>query len=790
MKALKKILALVLCLMMVVPAALAAEGDAIVARRNEDNPDEGFQDYISASAVMDDTLYLLGGNSLYTYKVGDADVTKAASIDNTDQMLNQMLEGLRSDDENVTTNLDTNYGFFARDGKLYMLNSISDYWTEGTGDDATYNNQVRDEAVLFEITIDGDKISFQQAGTYDWTDMIMEDGDYVYSRSCNGSIYLDGKLFIRAQDDNWNDAVYCLDLDSGSIEQIDDLASAQSLTPYTDGKLLAVLFTYDKPTEAKIVTYDPASGSVDELQTLTVPEYTYPQGLVADTDDGAIFLVKQGAIWQMNSATGEQTEICDMPIEGNYNAIPMLLEHKYYVTYSYEGVAIRNVRPSADEKASYTLRVTDQTYNNSVTNAYYSFANTHGEAMVVLSRDNVTDSQIIEDMMNRAANWDVYVISANSQAYDAVFNRGYMAELSGSEKLNNVVSTFYPSIQEQLKHNGSLVALPVQAYGNASLGLNLKAAEKLGMTQDEIPTNWDDLLTFLTDVLPDKLPDDGTVSLFDSSTDVESCRYQLLSMILDDYQKYLEYSGIEQGYNTEILNNLLTKLDQVDFVKLGQPEQIDWDNYEWKWDEAGYLFSYGAGCTPDNFDMSMDSTPIAMSMTADTPFILDLDTSVAFVNPFSEHVDEAIEFLETLSDNLSNSLIYALDPSKTEPIRSTYYEQAKKDAEEYLENLKQQIEDADEADKQMLQEQLDQQQQYYDNIDNYYWEITPAGVEWYHNHDDLIRMSGYNMMYGASDDTSEEIWNLRSQYVERQITAVDFLKGIDKKLQMMILENQ
>ena len=196
MKALKKILALVLCLMMVVPAALAAEGDAIVARRNEDNPDEGFQDYISASTVMDDTLYLLGGNSLYTYKVGDADVTKAASIDNTDQML----EGLRSDDENVTTNLDTNYGFFARDGKLYMLNSISDYWTEGTGDDATYNNQVRDEAVLFEITIDGDKISFQQAETYDWTDMIMEDGDYVYSRSCNGSIYLDGKLFIRLCD--------------------------------------------------------------------------------------------------------------------------------------------------------------------------------------------------------------------------------------------------------------------------------------------------------------------------------------------------------------------------------------------------------------------------------------------------------------------------------------------------------------------------------------------------------------------------------------------------------------
>ena len=51
MKALKKILALMLCLMMLVPAAMAAEGDAIVARRDENNPDSGFQDYISASAV-------------------------------------------------------------------------------------------------------------------------------------------------------------------------------------------------------------------------------------------------------------------------------------------------------------------------------------------------------------------------------------------------------------------------------------------------------------------------------------------------------------------------------------------------------------------------------------------------------------------------------------------------------------------------------------------------------------------------------------------------------------------
>lgn len=786
MKMLQRMLALALCLLLIVPAAaLAAEGDAIVARRDEDNYENGFQDYISATAVMDDTLYLISQNAVYTYKVGDADVTKLAGSERG----MQVPDDLCSTDEGVSTSFDTNYGVFARDGKLYMLASLYDNWVEGSGDDATYYNQVRDEAVLFELAIDGESLSLQQVETYDWTDMIMEDGDYSYSRSSNGSLYMDGKLYIRAQDDSWNDAVYCLDLDSGDIEQIDDLASAQSLSAYTDGKLLAVLFTYDKPTEAKIVTYDPASGSLDELQNLTVPEYTYPTGLLADPTDGTIFMVKQGAIWQMNPSTGETSEICDMPLESSYNSIPVMLEGKYYVTFSYQGVAVRNVRPTEDEKAAYTLRISDQSYTNAVTNAYYDFSNTHGEAMVVLSHDNLTDSQILEDMMNRSASWDVFVLDTARQAYDAVYNRGYMAELSGSEKLNSLVSSFYPTVQEQLKHNGALVALPVSSYSSSSLALNVKALEKLGLTEADIPTNWDDLLTFIIDELPSKLPDDGTVSLFDSSTDVLSARYQMISAIMNDYQNYLEYSGMEQGYNTDILRGLLDKLNDVDFAALGQPEEIDWDNYEWTWDETGSLFTYGQSCTPDSFSNSDTYVPMALSLTADTPYILSLNCSVAFVNPFSEHVDEAIEFLETLADDLDNPLLYSLDPSKTEPIRSSYYEEAKKDAEEYLESLKQQIADADEADKQMLQEQLDEQQKYLDNLEDYYWEISAKGVEWYHAHDDLIRMAAYNMMYSGEDST-QEIWNLRSQYAQKQISASEFLQGVDKKLQMMILENQ
>lgn len=798
MKSFKRILALTLCLLMMLPAcALAAEGDAIVARRNMENRNEGFQDYFSYVTAMDDTLYLFGEKGLYTYRVGDADVTLSYPVGDDTQdygaFNQQLLDALKELDmtveaegENVETYMDTSYGLFTVDGKFYLLCSVTDSWYDESDETQEYRQQVRDEAVLFEITLEGDQMTAAAVATYDWSDMIEQDANYSYGYSSNGSLYQDGKLYIRSYDSSWNEVIYCLDLESGDIEELEGLEGVQSICAYTQGRLLAVLFSYENPTEATLAIYDPQSESTEELITLTVPEYSYPQGLVADPEDGAIFLTRQGAIWRLDEASGELIEICDMPLE-NYGVMPILLEGKYYVMYAYDGVVVRNVRPTEDEKASYTLRISDQCYSDSVQNAYYDFANTHGDAMVILSRDNISNTQMVENMMNRAADWDIYVLSGANQAYEAIYNRGYMVELSSSEKLTGLVSSFYPAVQEQISRDGALVALPVEIYGRSNLGVNRNVMAKLNLTEEDIPTNWKDLLTFLVNDLPALLPEDGSISLFEDSTDVENARSQMLSYILEDYQSYLKYSGMEQGYDTEILNEVLGLLDQVDFIALGQPEEIDWENYEWSWDEDGYLFTYGADMTPSGFDNSSNTFTLPMSMTADTPFVLSLNCVLAFVNPYSEHVDEAIEFLEELSDHLNNRILYALDPSLTEPIRSGYYEQAKEEVAKILEGLKKQLEEADEADRQMLEQEVAEYEEYANSIEGYYWDVSPAGIEWYHAHDDLVRLEGYNMMYGDSE-SSEEIWNLRSQYTLGEISAAEFIKGIDKKLQMMILE--
>lgn len=773
MKNVKRFLALILCLVLVLPAcALAAEGDAVIARNNHDG--EGFNDYIEGMTSIDDTLYLAGYDGLYTYQIGDADV----------QSYPFNREALITVDENEEESWDASmgYGIFAKDGELYSIWIVYHNYVEN--DEWFYKFS---HAVLLRMTIEEDGTAkLEPVQEYDWDGMLEYDGDYVYPRQNNGTLYLDGYLYIRSYDDNWNDAVYRLDVESGDIEQIEEMTNVYSMTSYKDGKVLVQIYTYEKPTQTEFAAYDPQSGTLETVAALEIPEYQPYSNVVYAEESNMIYYVTAGAVWQMNLSDGTKAEVSDMATSSYSSGVaPILLGDKYYVNTTYEGTVIRNIRPTEAEKSEYTLRVYDSSYSSAVNDAYYQFTNQHGEAMVILSRDWMNEDKILEDMMNRSSDWDVYVLNTNNSAYDAIYNRGYMAELSGSEKLTALSDSMYPTLQENIKYKGELVGIPIDVY-SYTMGVNNVCLKKLGMTVDDIPKDWESFLRFLKDELPARLPDDGTVSLFYSDVDVRSARYYLYSAIMDDYQKYLSYVGFEKGFNTELLNTLLDLVNQIDFTTLGQPEEIDWENYEWTWDEAGYLLENGVGATPGDFYGS-ERVPLGLTMDKDLPFIVSLNGSVIYVNPFTKHLDEAIEFVESVADKLNNNTLYAAVPTMTQPIRASYYEENKQSMQDYIEDLEKQLAEADEADKQMLEDELNSMKDSLESFEDYSWEISQNGIDWYQQHNEIVILQPYSMIYSGED--SGEIYNLESQFIEGLITVQEFLKGLDRKVQMMILEN-
>ena len=771
----KKIISLVLCLMLLVPSlALAATGDAVIARRNYENQEEGFQDYIETVCTAGDTLYLFGGSGVYTYQTGDADVTAHEYAFDAD-----------SDEAMLRGNT---IAAFQWNDALYCLRAIRE-WTEVEMEDSdeTYTTDSVSGLGLYAVTFneDGTVSADELALELDSEELIVDEGDWVYMMQINSVVQVGDYLILCGYDDMGERFIYRADLNDGSGDFV-DIRDAYSMAPYKDGMALVQCYSWEegKNQQAELLAYDPETDETESIITLEVSEYRPLNGMVYSEEDDLLYAVKAGCVWSIDLTSGEWTEITDMPLEIYEDRAAQLMGGHYYVASTYEGTVIRNVKPSDDEKAAYTLRIYDSQYTNAVSSTFFDFTNQHGEAQVIKSTEYIQPDQILEEMMNRSGYWDIFILNCQNPAYDAMYNRGFMASLQGSEALAALADSMYPGVRERLSRNGELVAIPVEIYSD-SMGCDLKALEKIGLTEDDLPTNWWDLLDFIIEELPGRLEGSG-VTLFDSGMDANQCRQNLFSSILTDYMHYLDYVGQEVGFNTDLLRGLLEKLDRIDFVALGQPEEIDWENWEYEWTEHSTLFNSYMSLGVDN--SFTDGVPLLLSMDAESPRFIAHQGSVAFVNPFSEHQEEAILFLEAMAQHLNNNLLYCLIPDLNEPIRSSYYEEAKKNAEDYLASLKEQYETAEDEDKQMLEEMIAEEEQYYQNMDDWYWEVSPAGLAWYRAHDDYVMLQGYNALYGSD---SSEIQTLAMQYLEeRSIDAATFLKGIDKKLQMMILENQ
>lgn len=334
--------------------------------------------------------------------------------------------------------------------------------------------------------------------------------------------------------------------------------------------------------------------------------------------------------------------------------------------------------------------------------------------------------------------------------------------------------------------NGRPVAIPVRAYGWA-FGVNERALERIGLTIDDVPANWSDFLDFLANELPAAMENDPEVSLYYSDFTQSQMRRTLFTQIFEDYQNYANAQMDILSFDTPLLNDLLTKLEQIDFGALGMIADEDYEEdgvmVAYSYDDSSTLFEFGIGVTFGNY--YSDYTPIVMSMDAETPAVLTMEGCVAFVNPFSKNVDLAIEYLETLQRRIDVETTYNFYPDLAEPVRRENYEEQMQYAQEYYDEVKKQYDEAEEADKQAMEEMLKEAERWLEQEERYSWQISVDQIDWFRSNDDYLAVSQGNWLY---QDSAGEARELMMQYYEGQIDVKQFLSGIEKKVRMMMME--
>ncbi len=761
MKKICILLALVLALACV--PAMAAEGDAILGLSDENTLNFGY------CFAQGDTLYLVSYGNMYTFHVGDSDL-KEYEI--------SVPEGL--------TVGGGSFEFvslpFAADGKLYAFNLLTEYGlnTEFKG------------AILTELTLGDDGVAAStKVCDVDWSSLVEFYDNNSYPIQPDIIIGAQGQAFARYYDNQGDYRTVSIDLASGATRDIEDLGGAFTILPYKDGTLLAEMFNGDNAETAQLVSYNYTDGSVQQLCELPVENYVPPVGLAYDQASDTLYCVKSGEICPIDVQAGTVGEgLVDMPIEA-YNAAPGCVLNGGYYAFASEGAAIRNLDPA--QKAQTKLRINDSFWSESVNSAYYRFANAHGDVSVVLSREYSEVENLIENMMNRDDRVDIYILATSNSIYEALYNRGYLMELDGNEKVKALADSLYPSIRERLSTNGHLVALPISTYSWA-VGINEKALEKLGMKLADVPDDWSGFLDFLTSLQGKLNAETGIHLVYSGYTDVD-LRYELLNMILTDFQYYVNASNPDQGYDAPLVHELLEKLEKIDFNALGVPSESDDDVFMLDaYDEESVLLQTSAGCSLGNFYPSY--TPVLMRVVPDAPAYLVLDTTVMVVNPFTKNPEAALAFAGELVDNLSNQTRYCLCPELSEPIRGQQNQAVIDELKEELDALKADYDAADAEEKQGMEEDLREETEAYESAQANNWEVSPTELEWYRAHDGNIITSIYNWLYPdtTSDEDEDTIGqaaeaeDLMDQYLQGQINLNDMLAGIDRKVQMRRLE--
>lgn len=768
----KKNLALILaaCLMLCAAYALAATGNVTIAVQGQD----GFNDFISGMQVWGDKLLLSSYNSLYAWNSETRKLVQVQGYDQLQYMLTDEETGVIKAEEDEYCYFDSD--LYVADGKLYRMAQIND----SDGNQTSYLVEIiisdDGELSLGDVIDLGDALSITNEA----------DGEtYSYTRSLQNPCSFGRTIYALSYGDSLE--LLSLDLDSETVDTVtlDTDYQVDSISPYTEGKLLMIGSNYNvDPVETALLVYDTQSEEITELGKMPRDGYNTPSAICYDEARSKVYYVLSGSVWRMDISDdgfGTPEEFGDMPLESYSNSVAVMMGD-WYILSSYDGVVGRDV--TLDKMPPQRLRIINSNYAESIKTAYYAFTDKHPEYMVSIS-DNLDESTLLQSMMNRDSSVDIYTISSSSSALSALMNRGYLAELGSSEKLTAAVDSLYPFIGDFCKKDGQLCLMPFSGYATG-LTMNTKAlTEKLGYTQEDVPTSWKQLFELINDIAVNKkLEEAPEVSFVMAGYTQQDLRSMIFSNMMRDYYTWLDQSEENLTNGTPVLLELCEAFEKVDWSGLGLPEEYSEDG--WMSDgimKESVLIDFNSVDVTSYVGADQDRVICPLSVVDGEEPVIGMTLTLAFVNPFSENKEAAIEYLEDAWDANGRTNRILMDPNDNEPVVNAYYEQNLKEIQNDIDQQKKSLETmTDEETREMTQNGINSMEEWLEEYkERGKYDVTPEQIAKY-------REVAGKMAVAKSDIYGGDSYDQMYQYVDGAITASQFAAQLEKTLQMQRLE--
>ena len=711
--------------------------------------------------------------------VATTDQNKYFSIDPMSEYRNatyQLNKKLLASEEPALT---AQWGVIPGDDGLYMLFS----YVYITDDEILDADSMRIVLRRFDLNSHS-KLELAEEWELDWESVVDALGDYAVHAALTGACITGGRLVGNISDLNGREYIAVFDFTGDECRLIPSKATVHCA--YQNGRALISECDYsadDSPVY--ISAFDPVGESSETLCQIPSKNYYGPEHIAYNAASDTLFYVIDSTLHRMTSMDPSTAEtLCSVFVNTSMSTLAIAPDAAHYISASGSLVTMYDTS-DAISYSSRVLRVSDafgyfnMNYGDAATQAF-------SQANPDVAVRSVDSCDAIDAMLTQSPDVDIYLLQADDTDYAALYQRGFLAELDESAPLSDYVSATYPFIQEHIAKDGHVLAVPVYYFVLNGLSCNTPAMEELGLSADDMPATWPELMQFMQ-TLPPLLAENGVVSMFPQKYSYNDVRKNLLDCLIDNYMLYMHSTGQELTFDTPLLRGLLSEFEKIDFTALGLAEDAAYSSYY----ANEVLLEFGQGIMPGISYSSGAEYPLVLALDAGLEPVIPAQLGVAVVNPFSEHRELAIEYIEYIAANNSDELNAAISPGLNIPVRSANYEENMAYYDEQIALAEAELEKASEEDKAEWYEQLallrQSREEYMNGDDAWSWELSAESIAWYRSYDGYFHVL---TSYGMDLDAQQVFYDLRSQYVDGKITMDEFISTIDARLNMMILEAQ
>lgn len=563
----------------------------------------------------------------------------------------------------------------------------------------------------------------------------------------------------------------------------------RTMCSYKDGKYLALVQPIPGPEAvetpmSQIAVYDPATGAMTTMATLAG---SYLNNVTYDAESDTAYYCCDATVYGVSMATGESRISAYLPVNawaGSDTTFAVLTGGMIAYANS-DGAYVR--RLDAPEMTGGALIIA----NEGGTNKHMAVVAEHPELNVTLASNYPqTMEELTTAMVSGTGSIDVFSLNTDANPVARLIDKGYAADLSGYPELMAVAGRMDVRFTESVMRDGKLYGLPVSLYTNG-MGVNADTMEKLGLTQDDLPTTWLEFLDFAANFYYDYGEENADVVLMDLNM-----RRPLFQMICKQYVAAQLRDTGSISFDTPLFRKLMQALEAIDFTEL-DPYEVMGDKV-WEGNDANefyekqQLFTLYSMATPRSMGQSgygRVNQPLILSLDGETEPIVPVSMTVMIVNPRSTRIDQAAAYLTAYAGHYEaeteNIMFF---PDQNDPVPNSYYEIQKQSYEESLRDLDSRIEKADESEKAILRDNREQIQGFLDELENQRMSVTEEMIQAYRE-----QVAPYLYVTPqtplTNSDSSGELDALTSQYLDRAIDLDTYIREMNQRVRMMMLED-